>query len=75
MYDDTDDRNLRYVGESPNNYIDIGDRDGDGQPILWRIIGVMKNVTNAETNKQEDLIKIIRADNIGQYSWDYSFKC
>ncbi len=72
MYDDTEDRNLRYVGSSPNNYIDIGDRDSDGNPILWRIIGVMKNVYNDESGSQEDLIKIIRADNIGQYSWDTS---
>ncbi len=72
MYDDTEDKNLRYVGDSPNNYIDIGDRDSDGQPILWRIIGVMKNVVNVETNKKENLIKIIRDDNIGWFSWDTS---
>ncbi len=72
MYDDTDDKNLRYVGASPNNYIDIGDKDSDGNPILWRIIGVMKNVYNAETSSEEDLIKIIRADSIGSYSWDTS---
>ncbi len=72
MYDDTEDGNLRYVGASPNNYIDIGDKTSDGNPILWRIIGVMKNVYNAETSSQEDLIKIIRADSIGSYSWDTS---
>ncbi len=73
MYDDTDDGNLRYVGSSPNNYIDIGDRDSKGQIILWRIIGVMKNVTVVDgEEKQEDLIKIIRADSIGDYSWDSS---
>ncbi len=116
MYDDTEDKNLRYVGANPNNYIDIGDRyksdiytfrrtsddylageyssieecesnyeyqiqnnEGTcklshrkGDIILWRIIGVMKNVTNVETNKKEYLIKIIRADSIGEYSWDTS---
>ena len=74
MYDDTADRNLRYVSRTPNNYIDIGDRTSDGQPILWRIIGVMKNVTSLDdgSEKQEDLIKIIRADSIGSYSWDTS---
>ncbi len=41
MYDDTDDRNLRYVGANPHNYIDIGDKDSAGNKILWRIISVM----------------------------------
>ena len=113
MYDDTDDGNLRYVGASPNNYIDIGDRykgdiyvfhyavsdslDGkeynsieecesdnqysegtcekihnNGDTILWRIVGVMKNVINVETGKKEDLIKVIRTDSIGLYTWDTS---
>ena len=68
----TDDNNLRYVGASPNNYIDIGDRDGDGKTILWRIIGVMNNIMNLEDGKQESLIKIMRSDSIGKYSLDSS---
>ncbi len=72
-YDDTKDKNLRYIGSSPNNYVDIGDRDSDGNPILWRIIGVMNNITNFnDGEKQESLVKIIRADIIGSYSWDNS---
>ncbi len=67
------DNNLRYIGASPNNYIDIGDRDGDGNPILWRIIGIMNNITSLDDEeKQESLIKIMRADIIGGYSWDSS---
>ncbi len=74
-YDDTSEQNLRYIGSSPHNYIDIGDRDSSNKPILWRIIGVMNNMTVVdEGNKthQESLIKIIRADSIGSYSWDTS---
>ena len=73
MADDTSEANIRYVGETVNNYIDIGDRDGDGNPILWRIIGVMNNITNLDNGgQQESLIKIIRAESIGYYSWDSS---
>ena len=77
MTDDTNEANLRYIGynyseTTTNNYIDIGDRDSKGNPILWRIIGVMKNITNVETNQQENLVKIVRAKNIGAYSWDTS---
>ena len=73
MYDDTKDRNLRYVGSYPNNYIDIGDRDSEGNPILWRIIGVMNNVISFDNEeKQESLLKIVRANSIGGYNWDTS---
>ena len=75
-YDDTDDSNLRYIGASPKNYIDIGDRDPNGNKILWRIIGVMNNMTVINDDKTEStgqsLVKIIRADSIGQWSWDSS---
>ena len=77
MADDTAEKNIRYIAynystTTTKNYIDIGDRTTDGQPILWRIIGVMNNTINVETNKQENLVKIVRADNIGDYSWDTS---
>ncbi len=73
MYDDTTDRNLRYIGSSPDNYLDIGDRDSNGNPILWRIIGLMNNITSLDNGeKQESLLKIIRADVIGKYTWDTS---
>ena len=71
--DDTRDANIRYVGANVNNYIDIGNKDSNGNPILWRIIGVMNNITNLDKGgQQESLVKIIRADSIGNYSWDSS---
>ena len=75
IYDDTDDKNLRYIGKEVNNYIDIGDRDSDNKPILWQIIGIMNNVlvVDDENNEhQESLVKIIRAEDIGILSWDTS---
>ena len=62
--DDTDDQNLRYVGAKPNNYISFNDE-------TWRIIGVF-NVYNTETNQNEKLVKIIRNESLGSYSWDTS---
>ncbi len=114
-YDDTNDKNLRYIGKEVNNYIDIGDRySGDvyrgymyennknfyrkfstlsscssdsvyhyncekihssGEPILWRIIGVMNDISVLYDNKLinlENLVKIIRAEDIGEWTWDSS---
>ncbi len=75
-YDDTSEKNLRYIGASPKNYIDIGDRDSSGKPILWRIIGVMNNVTvineDGSASSGQSLVKIIRADSIRNWSWDSS---
>ena len=62
--DDTDDQNLRYVGATPNNYISFNNE-------TWRIIGIF-NVYNNETNKTEKLVKIIRNESLGYYSWDTS---
>ena len=42
-----------------------------GTPILWRIIGVMKDVDDGTGNKK-DRVKIIRSISIGDYSWDTS---
>ena len=39
-----------------------------GDPILWRIIGVMKDIDDGTGNK-EDRVKLIRASSIGSYSW------
>ena len=73
MADDTSEENIRYVGATVNNYIDIGDKDNEGNPILWRIIGVMNKITNLDNGGQEEsLVKIIRAESIGEYSWDSS---
>ena len=62
--DDTDDQNLRYVGATPNNYISFNNE-------IWRIIGTF-NVYNNDTNKTEKLVKIIRNESLGSYSWDTS---
>ena len=56
--------NLRYVGANPNNYVTFNDE-------TWRVIGIF-NVFNVETNKYENLAKIIRNDKINTYSWDTS---
>ncbi len=56
--------NVRYIGQNPHNYISI---NGD----MWRIIGVMKDIDDGNGIKS-DLVKIIRADTIGGYSWDTS---
>ena len=42
-----------------------------GTPILWRIIGVMKDVDDGTGNK-EDRVKIIRSESLGEYPWDTS---
>ena len=63
-YDGTTDNNLRYYGSNPNNYIQF-----NGE--LWRIIGVMNNMTTND-NKVQSLVKIVRASSIGNYSWDSS---
>ena len=42
-----------------------------GDKILWRIMGVMKNIDDGTGNKS-DRVKLIRADSIGFYSWDTS---
>ena len=62
--DDTKDVNLRYVGASPKNYLKFNDE-------VWRIIGIF-NVYNDETKKYENLVKIVRNDSLGSYSWDSS---
>ena len=42
-----------------------------GDPILWRVIGTMKDIDDG-TGTKEDRVKIIRASSIGEYSWDTS---
>ena len=62
--DDTTDKNIRYVGAAPKNYLYFNDE-------LWRIIGIF-NVYNTETKKTEKMVKIVRNDALGNYSWDTS---
>ncbi len=63
-YDGTSDNNLRYIGANPNNYVEF-----NGE--LWRIIGVMNNVKDAN-GTSASRVKLIRAKWIGAYSWDNS---
>ena len=66
--DDTDDKNVRYVGATPKNYIKFNNE-------TWRIIGVFNDITTIDENKnekKESLVKIVRNDSLGDYSWDSS---
>ena len=63
-YDGTDDKNLRYVGPNPCNYVTF-----NGEKAAWRIIGIMNNIDDG-TGKLESRIKLIRNNNIGEWSWD-----
>ena len=59
------DGNIRYYGESPNNYIYFNCSDYSNQTSstceTWRIIGVF-----------DGKVKIMRGSVIGKYSWDSS---
>ena len=60
-YDETVDNNLRYIGADPNNYVLF-----NGE--LWRIIGIFDENTHGVEGTE--LVKIIRDESIGNYSWD-----
>ena len=64
-YDGTDDKNLRYVGKNPCNYVTF-----NGESAGWRIIGLMNNIDDGTGNK-ETRIKLIRTDYLGgKFAWD-----
>ena len=71
---DDADNNVRYIGADPNNYVYFNCSDYANPTAdtceLWRVIGVFNNITKADGSK-ENLVKIIRADSLGNYSWDY----
>ena len=71
---DDADKNVRYIGANPSNYVYFNCSDYNNPTAdtceLWRIIGVFNNVTKGD-GSQENLVKIIRADSLGSYSWDY----
>ena len=71
---DDADKNVRYIGKDPSNYVYFNCSDYSNPTAdtceLWRIIGVFNNVTKSDGSK-ENLAKIIRADSLGDYSWDY----
>ena len=53
-YDETSDNNLRYIGANPNNYVDIGDRYGEGAVINhWEKIGFEVNSVEECNNAAE----------------------
>ena len=70
---DDPDNNIRYIGADPSNYVYFNCSDYNNPTAdtceLWRIIGVFNNVTKSDGSK-ENLVKIIRADSLGRYSWD-----
>ena len=67
-------KNVRYIGANPNNYVYFNCSDYSNPAAdtceLWRIIGVFNNITKRDGSK-ENLVKIIRADSLGNYYWDY----
>lgn len=68
--DDTPDKNIRYVGANPKNYVEFANT---GE--LWRIVGVFNNITTIDeqgNTKKESLVKIVRNESLGNYSWDTS---
>lgn len=52
---------IRYYGAKPKNYVDIGDRDGNNNVILWRIIGIF-----------DGKVRIVRNESIGRHLYDTS---
>ena len=62
--DETTDNNKRYIGSNPNNYVRFNNE-------LWRILGVMNNIETS-SGQTQSLLKIRRADPLGNYSWDTS---
>lgn len=75
MASDDPDNNIRYIGANPNNYVYFNCSDYANQTSetceKWRIIGVFNNIEKEDGTK-ENLIKIIREESIGNYSWDTS---
>ena len=63
MTDPTNDKNIRYSGTNPNNYVTF-----NGE--LWRIIGIF-NVKN-EAGELDQRIKLVRNDSLITASWDSS---
>ena len=70
---DDADKNVRYIGANPNNYVYFNCSDYTNPTAdtceLWRIIGVFNNVTKSDGTK-ENLVKIIRDESIGNIVWN-----
>ena len=73
----TSDNNLRYIGVDPNNYIYFNCSTTDPNEMndttceKWRIIGLMNNIETS-SGQTQSLLKIRRAESLGNYSWDTS---
>ncbi len=59
--DNTSDKNIRYIGASPNNYVRFNNE-------LWRIIGVMNNIKTSTSGTGESRLKIIKDESIGNFA-------
>ena len=72
---DDADKNVRYIGANPSNYVYFNCSDYTNPTAdtceLWRIIGVFNNVTKGDGTK-ENLVKIIRDESIGNDAWHSS---
>ena len=70
---DDPDKNVRYIGADPSNYVYFNCSDYTNPTAdtceLWRIIGVFNNITKSDGTK-ENLVKIIRDESIGDIAWD-----
>ena len=64
MNNDDPDKNPRYMGKNPNNYVSF-----NGE--LWRIIGVF-DVKSSVSGSAEKRVKIIRYEPIDNLAWDSS---
>ncbi len=77
ILNDDPDKNLRYVGIDPNNYIWFNCNDynllsqetAKTKCEKWRIIGLFNNITKSDGTK-ENLVKIVRAKAIGFIPWN-----
>jgi hypothetical protein len=71
----TEDNNLRYVGQNPNNYIYFNctttnpDEMNTSTCEKWRIVGLFNNVED-ENGVNDSRIKIIDGNGYSGYSWD-----
>ncbi len=66
LTDTTSDKNIRYVGSNPNNYVSF-----NGE--IWRIVGVFNNIGDGNNNTSSK-VKIVRNESIGVISWDSSIE-
>ena len=75
--DGTSGNNLRYIGSTPNNYVYFNCQDynnpSDTTCEKWRIIGIMKGSTTANTSGSGVYrYKLIRDESLGEYAFDTS---